>query len=246
VPIRVLLVDDAADVRRLVRTALRFRGGFDLVGEAGGGTEAVRMCADLQPEVVVLDLGLPDLAGRDVLTGIREGSPESKVVVFSGSDSSEDPWIADHVDGYLLKDVELDYLIDLLESIGRQREGQVALELPKDLHSVGRARQFVRETVADWNLSHVLDDSLIVASELAANAVTHADSSCVLRVSLHSSALRIEVLDGGIGTPEPQPPSETSERGRGLRLVAALSAAWGVEAVPGEGKVVWAELPLPL
>ena len=58
-------------------------------------------------------------------------------------------------------------------------------------------------------------------------------------------ALRIEVDDDGTGTPEPQPLTETEEHGRGLHLVGALAASWGMEAADGGGKRIWAELPLP-
>ena len=84
--IAVLLVDDAQDVRRMVRTALRLRGGFEVVGEASSGAEAVRLADVLHPDIVVLDLGLPDIAGREVLTRIRGQSPGSRVVVFTGMD----------------------------------------------------------------------------------------------------------------------------------------------------------------
>src|SRR3954447_6855852 len=93
-PIRVLLVDDVAEVRRLIRTTLRFRGGFEVVGEAADGVEAVRLVGELRPDVVVLDLGLPDLAGREVLTQVRDRSPDSKVVVFSGMEAADRAWIA--------------------------------------------------------------------------------------------------------------------------------------------------------
>ena len=240
--IRVLLVDDVVDVRRLVRTALRFRGGFEVVGEASDGGEAVRKAESLQPDVVVLDLGLPDIAGREVLTRIRAGSPASKVVVFSGADAADRTWISTHVEGYVLKDAELDYLVDLLESVGRRPEAEVTLELPREATSASAARRFVAETVTGWELPELLDDALLVASELATNAVTHADSSCRIRLSLSETSLRIDMIDTGAGTPEPQPENYTSEHGRGLRLVAALTTAWGLEIVPGEGKIVWAEL----
>ena len=244
--IRVLLVDDVVDVRRLLRTALRFRGGFEVVGEASDGVEAVRLSEALRPDVVVLDLGLPDIAGRDVLSRIREHSPASKVVVFSGADPEERAWIAKNVEGYVLKDAEIDYLVDLLESVGRPRQAEATLDLPHALSSAAAARRFVEQTVTDWDLKALLDDALLVASELTANAVTHADSSCRIRLSLTETAFRIEVVDTGAGTPEPQPSSETSEHGRGLHLIGALTSAWGLEVAPGDGKVVWAELARPV
>ena len=243
--IRVLVVDDVPEVRRLLRTALRFRGGFEVVGEASDGAGAVELAMALQPDVVVLDLGLPDLAGREVLVRIRQHSPASRVVVFSGADTVEEEWIARHVEGYVLKDAELDYLVDLLESVGRPREVEAILELPHSLSSASEARRFVAEKVTEWELEPLLDDALLVTSELAANAVTHAHSSCRLRVSLNPSSLRIDVLDTGSGTPEPQPSSNTAEHGRGLHLVAAVTTAWGLEVVPGQGKLVWAELARP-
>jgi len=243
VPIRVVLVDDVVDVRRLLRTALRFRGGFEVVGEAGEGAEGAHLASTLHPDVVVLDLGLPDIAGHEVLRRIREASPETKVVVFSGTDSADRAWIREHVEGFVLKDAELDYLVDLLESVGREVENHATCSLPQALDSVGLARRFVRSTLEEWDAEQLVDDALVVVSELAANAITHAYCSCELRLSLSSSILRVEVADSGLGAPEPQPRSSTREHGRGLHLVAALSTAWGMEAVDGGGKLVWAELP---
>jgi CheY-like chemotaxis protein len=242
--IRVLLVDDVVDVRRLVRTSLRFRGGFDVVAEASDGAEAVRLAGTLRPDIVVLDLGLPDIAGHEVLSHIRQVSPESKVVVFSGMDSAERSWIVEQVDGYVLKDAELDYLVDLLVSVGRPPESEAVLDLPHALTSASAARRFVTEKVNEWGLEDLLDDALLVASELAANAVTHADSPCRIRLCLNATTLRIDVVDTGAGTPEPQPQSWTEEHGRGLHLVDALTSAWGLELVT-EGKLVWAELQRP-
>jgi DNA-binding NarL/FixJ family response regulator len=244
VAIRALLVDDVDDVRRLLRTALRFHGGFEVVGEARDGAEAVRLAGDLHPDVVVLDLGLPDIAGRDVLSRIHQGSPESKVVVFSGMESA-DLWVRDHVDGYVLKDADLDYLVDLLAAVGTRASRQSVLDLPRSLASASLARKFVAETLEEWDLAQLLDAALLVTSELAANAVTHAESAFRLQLSLTSATLRIDVIDYGDGAPEPQPPSTSEEHGRGLHLIDAMTTAWGIEDAPGVGKVVWAELTLP-
>src|SRR5438046_1908959 len=100
VAIRVLLVDDVPEVRRLVKTALRFRGVFTVVGEAANGAEAIAQTTELRPDIVVLDIGLPDIAGKDVLTTIRERVPTTKVVVFTGTEKRDSADIAARVDGY--------------------------------------------------------------------------------------------------------------------------------------------------
>jgi DNA-binding NarL/FixJ family response regulator len=246
VPVRVLLVDDAPEARRLVRTALRFRGGFELVGEASTGVAAITLVEELEPDVVVLDLGLPDITGRDVLTRVREQNPRVKVVIFSGAEPEDRAWYDQHAEGYVLKDADIDFLVGLLEAVARPApDPEAVLDLPQDLGSVRSARRFVKDILTQWDLLPLLDDALIVVSELAANAITHAESDYRVRLSSTQRSVRIEVRDGGEGTPEPQPKSLTSEHGRGLLMVAAIAASWGIERSEGRRKLVWAELALP-
>lgn len=228
-PIRVLLVDDVDEVRRLVRTSLRFRGGFEVVGETADGAEAVRLASRLRPDVVVVDLDLPEIAGRDLLSQVRAAAPRAKIVMPE--------------DGDLGRLVER---IESLEESDETDETAAVIDLPHELSSVSRARAFVRARSAEWGIGEPLDDALLVVSELAANALTHAGSSYRVRLSATEQALRIEVDDDGAGTPEPQPLSETDEHGRGLYLVSALATSWGMGAAEGGGKRVWAELALPL
>ncbi len=241
-PIRVLLVDDVPEVRRLVRTALRFRGLFSVVGEAANGREAIALAVELRPDIVVLDIGLPDIAGQEVLTQIRDRSPNTKVVVFSGTEPRDSAGIAARVEGYALKDSQLDYLVELLESVGMQRTGQTSVQLDGTLTSARDARAFTSATLAEWDVTDVVDDVLLVVTELVNNAVTHAHSECELRISISPVSLRIEVTDHGAGTPDPLPPSATRNHGRGLHLVDALTAAWGFESGEAGAKTVWAEL----
>jgi CheY-like chemotaxis protein/anti-sigma regulatory factor (Ser/Thr protein kinase) len=243
VPIRVLLVDDVPDVRRLVRTALRFRGAFTVVGEAANGVEAIALTEQLRPDIVVLDIGLPDLAGQEVLTQIRALDPSTKVVVFSGTEPGDAGGLAARVDGYALKDSQLDYLVELLESLGERRAAQTSLQLDGSITNARDARLFARETLGDWGVPEgVVEDVLLIVTELVNNAITHAQSGCELRMSLTAVSLRIEVIDGGTGTPDPLPPSATRNHGRGLHLIDALTAAWGYEPIASGGKMVWAEV----
>lgn len=238
----MLLVDDVPEVRRLVKTALRFRGVFTVVGEAASGSEAIALTRELRPDVVVVEIGLPDFAGQDVLTRVREQRPQTRVVVFSSTAPSESGDIAGRVDGYAMKDTELDYLVELLETIGKQRIGQSTLRLDGTLTSARRARTFTTATLEEWGVTGVEDDMLLVVTELVNNAVMHAHGECELRISISPLSLRVEVTDQGAGTPDPLPQSLTRNHGRGLHLVDALTAAWGFEPVDGGGKLVWAEL----
>ncbi|WP_261376624.1 chemotaxis response regulator protein-glutamate methylesterase [Nocardioides sp. J9] len=81
--IRVLVVDDSALVRRLVATALKGADDIEVVAAARDGLEAVRMVDDLRPDVVTLDIEMPNLDGLGALTRIREKHPRLPVIMFS-------------------------------------------------------------------------------------------------------------------------------------------------------------------
>ncbi len=81
---RVLLADDVAQLRMLLRMALELNGAFEVVAEAADGAEAIVRAAECQPDLVILDLMMPGLDGLEALPGIREAAPGAKVVVLSG------------------------------------------------------------------------------------------------------------------------------------------------------------------
>lgn len=242
--VSVLIVDDEDDVRRMLRLALRGHGGFDVVGEAGSTVDALELAALHRPDLIVLDLGLPDLAGKDVLTRIRRAAATSRIVVFSGSEADR-AWFERRAAGYVLKDAELDQLLTVLSRAAHdQSHREATVDLPRDPVAARDARHLVRDLLAQWSLDDLMDDAGLVVTELVANAIEHAASECQLSISRYDDGVRIEVHDAGSGTPEPQPVSETAEDGRGLLIVGALSSAWGIDDEP-HGKTVWVELGLP-
>ena len=83
---RVLIVDDVADLRALLRMALSHNEEFEVVGEAANGLEAIMQAELHQPDLVVLDLSMPVLDGLEALPRILEVAPDARVVVLSGFD----------------------------------------------------------------------------------------------------------------------------------------------------------------
>lgn len=213
-----------------------------MCAEAGSGHDAIDAARRTQPDVVVLDLGLPDLAGREVISGLRAVAPGTQVVVFTGTETTDRAALVREVQAFVLKDQEVTYLVDLLENLGRAAPMAASIRLSRDRRELRSARQFLALHCNAWGCAPVADDAMLVATELVTNAIVHADTDCELRARRAGGVLRLEVLDGGSGTPDPRATTDDDESGRGLLLVSALCAAWGVDAQAGGGKVVWAEL----
>lgn len=83
-PITVLLVDDVPDVRSLLRIAIRRHGGFEIVAEAGDGNEAVRLAREHHPDLVVMDIAMPNMDGLQAIPLLHSVSPHSRILVLSG------------------------------------------------------------------------------------------------------------------------------------------------------------------
>lgn len=85
---RVLVVDDDADIRSLLQMTLGF-DGFEVVGHATNGLEAIEQATALRPDLIVLDLTMPIMGGLEALPLLRTGSPNSRVVILSALSSSQ-------------------------------------------------------------------------------------------------------------------------------------------------------------
>jgi CheY-like chemotaxis protein len=80
---RVLIVDDKADIRSIVATRLRIEPGFEVVGEAANGAEAIARVGELKPAVMILDLQMPVMSGEEVIPILRSLAPALRILVFS-------------------------------------------------------------------------------------------------------------------------------------------------------------------
>lgn len=124
--IRVMIVDDHDMVRKGLATFLKVNADLELVGEARDGQEALRMCEQVRPNVVLMDLVMPEMDGTTATKLIRERWPEVQVVALT---SFQEQQLVRQVlqagaIGYLLKNVTVD---DLAEAIRAAHAGQSTL-----------------------------------------------------------------------------------------------------------------------
>jgi CheY-like chemotaxis protein len=232
----VVLVEDDSRLRALVERSLQGDPATELVGSAPTGAEAATLCATRAPDVVVVDLGLPDMEGGDLIATIRDRLPEVKVLVFTGQ--RDDPATSSERTGVDLL-VEAIHRAGATTTAGSSLEAELTLEPSPE--SPAHARAFTQRVLRGWSCEPLIEDAQLIISELVTNAIRHAGSSATLWLRLSTRTLQITVADEHRASPRPLPASLTRRHGRGLMVVAALAAAWGVEPHHG-GKAVWAEL----
>lgn len=85
--LRILIADDHEIVRRGMRPLIEGEWGWEICGEAGDGREAVALAEKLSPQVVVLDVNMPELDGVEATRAIRRSRPDTEVLVFTGTES---------------------------------------------------------------------------------------------------------------------------------------------------------------
>jgi len=117
--IRVLIVDDHQLVRQGLRTYFDLLDGITVVGEAGNGVEAVDQFRGTRPDIVLMDLVMPEMDGIEATRQINDISPDSKVIVLSSftEDEMVFPAIKAGAAGYLLKDVSPDELAAAIKTV---------------------------------------------------------------------------------------------------------------------------------
>ncbi len=125
-PIRVLLVDDHPMVRRGLATFLKIFDDLELAGEAADGNEALARCAQVNPDVVLMDLVMPEMDGATATRAIRQQFPDVQVLALT---SFKDVQLVQNVlqagaIGYLLKDVSAD---ELAQAIRAAHAGRATL-----------------------------------------------------------------------------------------------------------------------
>src|SRR5512143_216203 len=120
-PIRVLVADDHLIIRQGLRLILETEADFELVGEAADGAEAVRMCAELIPDVVLMDLRMPGMDGLAAIERIRSAQPQVALVILTtfNEDDLMMRGLRAGARGYLLKDTDRETLFNTIRAASR-------------------------------------------------------------------------------------------------------------------------------
>jgi DNA-binding NarL/FixJ family response regulator len=125
--VRVLVVDDSATTRSILREALDLAGGIEVVGEASDGRGAVASALDLQPDVVLMDIRMPEGDGIDAAREITSRLPSTRVVALTWADDAATvrDMLAAGAMGYVVKGGTMD---ELASAIRRARAGEPELD----------------------------------------------------------------------------------------------------------------------
>jgi len=118
-PVRVLVVEDFEPFRRFILATLASMPDLQVIGEVSDGLEAVQKSAELQPDLVLLDIGLPSLNGIEAARQIRKLDPEPKIIFLSQESSSDvvQEALSLGAQGYVVKAMAASKLLTAVEAV---------------------------------------------------------------------------------------------------------------------------------
>jgi DNA-binding NarL/FixJ family response regulator len=199
--LRILIADDHELIRRGVRAVLHSQPGWEVVGEAGDGWEAVEKAIDLKPDVAVVDLSMPELEGIEAVRKIREAAPSSKVLVLTMHES--DRMVQRALDagahGYILKSDLTQCLVKAVKVVSSGKpfltpkvskimlEGSLNAERERQQMQRARARTTPRETEITRLLAEgKTNKEIAVLLGIAVRTVESHRATIMLKLGLHS------------------------------------------------------------
>lgn len=224
-PLRVLIADDERPARRYLASLLEEAGGVTIVGEAASGREAVDMTAALAPDLLTLDLQMPELGGLDVARQLRVGHCPQIVFVTAFDDQAVSAFELNAVD-YLLKPVELSRLTATLARV-RERMLQPRVVQARLMAAATAYESAVRRGYLDRIPVRQRDDVLLlpvrqVASVVADGEVLHLTTVAGER---HTISHTLQALEARLD------PRRFVRLGRGV--LAAVDQIQRVTPMPG-------------
>lgn len=118
-PIRILIVDDHAVVRKGLAMVLRLEPDIEVAGEAENGRVGLEYAKSLNPDIVLVDLVMPEMDGQEMVLALRKSNPKIKVMILTGTELDDRVFdlIAAGIEGYVLKNIEPAELIHAIHAV---------------------------------------------------------------------------------------------------------------------------------
>jgi DNA-binding NarL/FixJ family response regulator len=151
--VRILIVDDHPLTRDALAGLLAAHG-FDVVAQASSGEEAIARSAELAPDLIVLDLTMPEMDGLTALPRLRDAAPGAAIVVLTAAEDDDNLLAAIRLGaaGYLLKSEPPDRIVEFLQAVSRGEaalSGAVALRLLTEVREGGHRQDVVPDSIAE-------------------------------------------------------------------------------------------------
>jgi len=117
--IRILIVDDHAVVRKGLAMVLRLEPSFEVVGEAENGRVGLEAAKKLNPDIVLVDLVMPEMDGQEMALALRKSNPNIKIMMLTGTEVDDRVFdlVAAGVEGYVLKNIEPGELVRAIQAV---------------------------------------------------------------------------------------------------------------------------------
>jgi NarL family two-component system response regulator LiaR len=221
--IKVLIVDDHEVVRQGLRTFLELHDDpgsptIEVVGEAANGVEAVDISRQMQPDVVLVDLVMPEMDGITATAKIIENSPQTRVIILTsfGDEDKVVPAIKAGAQGYLLKDISPDDLVRavfeayrgevqlhpkaaqiLMSAISKQEDPDSTRIDQPDLAALTKREHEVLRLIADGKSNHEIASELVISETTVKTHVSNILSKLHLkdRTQIAIYAIKHGILD---------------------------------------------------
>lgn len=218
-PLRLLLADDHEVTRTGFISMLADSPGFEVVGQARDGQEALDLCERLQPDIAILDIRMPVLNGLGAARILQQRQPGIKVVIFTMDDSPDhlEAAIGAGAVGYLLKDASRDEVLDALKRVAQGDEA---------LNSSVSARLLRR--MAERGASGIPQVQALTARErqvlgLVAGGFSNREIGEKLGIAPGTAKAHVERVIGKLGAADR---TQAAVRGVALGLVAQPAGQW--------------------
>lgn len=120
-PIRILIVDDHAVVRKGLAMVLRLEPSLEVVGEAENGRKGLEAAKSLQPDIILVDLVMPEMDGQEMALALRKSNADIKIMMLTGTEVDDRVYdlVAAGIEGYALKNIEPAELMGAIRSVMR-------------------------------------------------------------------------------------------------------------------------------